>query len=455
MSFSDLLFIFRFLPVFLILYYLVPGMLRRYLLLGASLLFYALGDIRFFMLLIAATLANYVIGKEVYYRRKSSFILILLLDTALLAGFKSLGAFAGSVFIPVGISFYVFKMISYQSDLYRGKMVDAPSAIDAATYFSMFPQMISGPIMRFADYADTGADRDVMVDPFHLTRREYMPRLEEGAFYFISGLALKVILADHLAMCWNAIGTIGYAHLSTPLAWIGVLCYSLNLYFDFWGYSLMASGICLALGFPFIENFHHPYAAGSVTDFYRCWHMTLGSWFRDYIYIPLGGSRKGGFRTFFNLLVVWLLTALWHGFSLNFLIWGMTLFVLIVWEKYVLSRVRILHAVLSRFHVLVLVPLTWIPFALGKTTHLIGYFHRLFPFARIPANVFEYDYVEILRNYTVFFLAGIVLLIPQVFETLKYNRKHPVVVILLLALFWVSVYSLVGSAGNPFMYFQF
>ena len=455
MAFSDLLFIFRFLPVFLLAYYFTPAVMRRFILLCASFVFYAMGDRYFLLLLAVSTLVNHVLGKDVFRKKKGVFAAVVLLDVSLLVAFKILGAYVDTSLLPVGISFYTFKMISYQADLFRGTVAEPPSLTDTATYFTLFPQIISGPIMRFSGMLDTGADADVYVDPFHLRAGEYLARLEEGAFYFILGLAFKVLLADHFAMCWNAIGTIGYGHLSTPLAWIGVLCYSLNLYYDFWGYSLMASGICVAIGFPFVENFRHPYAATGVADYYRRWHITLGAWFRDYVYIPLGGSKRGGGRTFLNLFVVWFLTALWHGLTLNFLIWGMALFVLIAWEKLVLSRVSFLHAILGRFHVLFLVPLTWIVFALEKPAYLSAYFHRLFPFARLPANVYVRDYVQILQNYSVYFLFGLVLLVPAVFHSIQKLRRHPVIVVMLLVLFWMSVYSLVASSGNPFMYFRF
>ena len=455
MAFSDLLFIFRFLPVFFLVYYLAPAVTRRFILLCASFVFYAMGDRYFFLLLLVSTLVNHALGKDVFRKKKGVFAAVVLLDVLLLVAFKMLGAFVDTRFLPVGISFYTFKMISYQADLFRGVIKEPPSALDTATYFTLFPQIVSGPIMRFSGMLDTGADKDFYVDPFHLKAGEYLSRLEEGAFYFIMGLSFKVLLAYHFAMCWNAIGTIGYGHLSTPLAWIGVLCYSLNLYYDFWGYSLMASGICIAIGFPFVENFRHPYAATGVADYYRRWHITLGAWFRDYVYIPLGGSKKGALRTLVNLFAVWLLTALWHGLTLNFLIWGGVLFVLIVWEKLVLSHVPVLHKFFGRLHVLFFIPLTWIVFALDKTSYLTAYFHRLFPFAHLPANVYVRDYVQIMQNYSVFFIFGLVLLVPAVFHSLKTLRRHPVIVCMLVVLFWMSVYSLVGSSGNPFMYFRF
>ena len=453
MSFSDLKMIFRFLPIFLAVYYVTPPSYRRYILFVASIFIYATGDPRYLALLIASIIFNWFLGTDAFRHQKSSFVLAVLVDVVLLVLFKTLGAFSSLSFLPVGISFYIFKMISYQFDLFRGRIEHMPSFIDTAAYFSMFSQIVSGPIMRYEDYtANTSYRRRLKDDS---GRKSMLSCLDEGAFYFCIGLAFKVIIADHLAQCWYAIGTIGYAHISAPLAWIGVLCYPLNLYFDFWGYSLMASGIGVALGFPFIENFHHPYAAASVADFYRRWHMTLGSWFRDYVYIPLGGSRKDGFSTFLNLLIVWLITGLWHGFSLNFLIWAGVLFILIVWEKFVLIRFPFLMKVLGRFHVLVLIPLSWMPFALGKPEYIAGYFNCLFPFVTPPSNVYALDYVTILDNYLPFLIAGLVLLIPLFFNFIKKHRHNPLVAFICLALFWVSIYSLAGKAGNPFMYFRF
>ena len=454
-SFSDLQFIFRFLPVFLAVYYISPAEYRRLILLVASLFFYALGDTRFFVVLMVASIVNHLLGRDVRQHKRHALTLAVTLDLLLLLTFKALGATVSSSLLPVGISFYLFKMISYQADLFRGEIPSDPAPVDAVAYFSMFPQVVSGPIMRYHDFSRASflfpADRTHPGEH----RRSRLSFLEDGAFYFCLGLACKVLIADHLSYAWQAIGTIGYAYLSTPLAWLGVVIYSLNLYFDFWGYSLMAGGIGVAMGFPFIENFHHPYAAKSVSEFYRRWHMTLGKWFRDYVFIPMGGSRVHPVRVLFNLFSVWLLTALWHGFSLTFLIWGMSLFVLIAWEKFVLTHIPPLYRVLGRFHVLVLVPLTWIPFAVGNWSYMISYFQRLFPFSDVPANVYAQDYIPVLQQHWLFLLTGLCGLFPAVYRFLRNNRKHPVVVLFLLCVFWLSVYSLSNAGNNPFMYFRF
>ena len=293
-SFASLEFMFRFLPVFLIVYYAFPAKHRNTILLIGSIVFYAMGEPVFILLLIFLTWLNYFIGKQMrnqrcgYEIRKWHKIArrryltgIVCVDVAVLIAFKALGVFVSGSLLPLGISFYLFKMISYQADLYRGEIADSPGFMDTALYFMVFPQIAQGPIMRYEE-GRTYALRYYSLEGF-----------EDGLQYFVIGLSMKVLLADRLAILWKDLQMIGYQSISTPLAWLGAVGYSLQLYFDFWGYSLMASGLMVMLGFDFIENFHHPYASKSISEFYRRWHMTLGSWFRDYVYFPMGGSRCG------------------------------------------------------------------------------------------------------------------------------------------------------------------
>jgi alginate O-acetyltransferase complex protein AlgI len=218
----------------------------------------------------------------------------------------------------------------------------------------------------------------------------------------------------------------------------------------------MSSGIAVMLGFPFIVNFDHPYGAASVSEFYRRWHATLGSWFRDYIYIPLGGSRVGAIRIIFNLLVVWLVTGFWHGVTLNFILWGLILFVIIVCERFIVFKLpAVLKNIFGRFNVLVLIPLTWVIFAISDVEGLINYFKRLFPFFGAGVAVNSNDYIKNLGIYGGLLVAGLVLLVPHVFKFFEKHRKNFVFTIFLFVLFWFSVYSLSNSAGNPFMYFKF
>ena len=451
-NFSDLNFIFRFLPVFLVAFYLTPVRFRTWTLLFGSLLFYAVGDLRMFPALLAAVIVNFLFAKAQFGEKsKSMLFFILAIDAGMLIEFKILGQYVDKSLLPIGISFYIFKMISYQMDVYRGKVEKDASFVDVAAYFCMFPQVVSGPIMRFDKYLENTALRE------KTSLGRIAESIEDGLRFFVAGLAMKVLLADHLAMLWKDIGTIGYESISTPLAWLGAVTYSLELYFDFWGYSLMAAGIGVMIGFPFITNFDHPYGSGSVSEFYRRWHATLGSWFRDYIYIPLGGSRKGEARTVFNLLVVWLVTGFWHGITLNFIIWGLSLCFLIICERlFVLKK---LPAPLSRFvgrvNVLILIPLTWVVFAISDFDMLGIYFSRLFPFAGSGIAVNQGDFLKNIGIYWTILLPSLLLLIPKVYDFWVNRRNRWIFNILWIILFWACIYSLAGAAGNPFMYFKF
>lgn len=451
-NFSDLNFIFRFLPIFLVAFYLTPVKFRTWTLLFGSLLFYAVGDFRMLPALLAAVVVNFLFAKaQTGEKSKSLLFFILAIDAGMLIEFKILGQYVDKALLPIGISFYIFKMISYQMDVYRGKVDKDAAFIDVAAYFTMFPQVVSGPIMRFDRYLENKALRE------KTSLSEIAESIEDGLRFFVAGLAMKVLLADHLAMLWKDIGTIGYESISTPLAWLGAVTYSLELYFDFWGYSLMAAGIGVMIGFPFITNFDHPYGSGSVSEFYRRWHATLGSWFRDYIYIPLGGSRKGELRTIFNLLVVWLVTGFWHGITLNFIIWGLSLCFLIICERlFVLKR---LPAPLSKFvgkvNVLILIPLTWVVFAISDPEMLGVYFSRLFPFTGSGVAVNQGDFLKNIGIYWTVLLPSLILLIPRVYDFWANRRNRVIFNIIWIILFWACIYSLAGAAGNPFMYFKF
>ena len=401
--------------------------------------------------------------------------------------------------MPIGISFFTFKMISFQVDNYRGRIKEEQSFASVAAFFCMFPQIVSGPIMRYEDYLknpflfpekkdeeevstdtegcdpveksdseDNNEDTSSIIDLDKEFEEEdgkkrhfsnlllYLEKIEDGLRFFILGLGMKVLLADHLAMLWKDIGTIGYESISTPLAWLGAVCYSLELYMDFWGYSLMAAGVGIMIGFPFVVNFDQPYSSKNVSEFYRRWHATLGSWFKDYIYIPMGGSRKGEFRTAINLFVVWLITGFWHGVTLNFILWGMIIFVIILCERFVVSKLpKILEKIIGRINVLVLIPLSWVVFAISDNVMLADYFKRLFPFFGEGIAVNEGDFLKNVQIYGIILLFGLILLIPGLYSFFEKHRKNPVFTVGLLVLFWACVYSLSNAAGNPFMYFKF
>lgn len=456
-SFSSLEFLFRFLPIFLILYFAMPAKYREIVFLVGSLVFYAVGEPIFILVLMVTTLVNYSIGMQIWKlgegftvhewqksRRKRYMIQVAALDVAVLVIFKCLAIFVNNTLLPLGISFYIFKMISFQADLVRGEVWHKPKFKNVALYFIMFPQVVSGPIMRYHE------------GEFDLERNYGLEQFENGMAYFVAGLGMKVLLADRLAILWNDLQMIGFQSISTPLAWLGAFGYSGQLYFDFWGYSLMASGILVMLGYDFIENFHHPYASKSISEFYRRWHMTLGSWFRDYVYIPLGGSRCGRTKLILNLAIVWLLTGIWHGNGINYVIWGAVLGLLIILEKLFYGKFLKKIPVLGNVYILLLIPLTWVVFAITDIKQLGIYFGRLFPFlggAGLAVN--QLDIIKYLHSYGPYFVAGILLCIPAVFQFFEKHKKNPIVVLFLVVVFWASIYFLSSSAGNPFMYLDF
>ncbi|MDE7330984.1 MAG: MBOAT family protein [Lachnospiraceae bacterium] len=456
-SFSSLEFLFRFLPVFLGIYFAVPAKYRESSLLLGSIIFYAVGEPVFILALILCTLVNYYFGMEIWKlgigfeihgwqkkKRNSLMIQAVVLDTAVLIVFKCLAVFVDSSLLPVGISFYIFKMISFQADFIRGEIWSKPSFRQTAVYFTMFPQIVQGPIMRYHE------------GDFEHEKHVSLEQLEEGLAYFVMGLGMKALLADRLAILWKDLQMIGFQSISTPLAWLGAFGYSLQLYFDFWGYSLMASGLLVMLGYPFVENFNHPYASRSISEFYRRWHMTLGSWFRDYVYIPMGGSRGRKPRIVFNLALVWILTGLWHGNGFNYLIWGGILGLFIILEKLFLGNMLKKIPAAGNIYVLALIPLTWVVFAITDLKKLGIYFSRLFPFMGGPGiAVNQQDIITYGMNYGIYFIVGIVLCIPAVFKFVDKHKKNPITVLALALVFWASVYFLSSSAGNPFMYLNF
>ena len=354
MVFSTIIFLLRFLPITLALYYLAPPKLKNTVLFLCSLVFYCWGEVRFFPVMLALILINYLcgLGLERFEQNKTARLILLLIALAgslgMLFYFKyanfvlsSINAIFGTGFapiqgisvLPLGISFYTFQTLSYTIDVYRRDVKTEHNIIDFGAYVVMFPQLIAGPIVKYRDVSDR----------LHVYKGRYeLKQIEDGMTLFTFGLAKKVLLADAIGALWTdiigvadspSISFVGLANASTPLVWLGVIAYSLQLYFDFSGYSLMGIGMGRMLGFDFPQNFNYPYISGSITEFWRRWHMTLSGWFREYVYIPLGGNRKGLKRQIFNLFVVELLTGIWHGANWNFICWGLYYFVLLALEK--------------------------------------------------------------------------------------------------------------------------
>ncbi|MCR5502221.1 MAG: MBOAT family protein [Lachnospiraceae bacterium] len=450
-SFTSLSFIFRFLPVFLILYHIVPPKAKNAVALLGSFLFYAAGEPLYVFLLLGLSVLNALLAEGSFRaasggdgsKKRGIFILAaVILDLLVLLAFKVLQT-AKITAMPLGISFYVFKMISFQIDILREKIVKKPGILRSVLYFSLFPQIQQGPIMRFEDGG--------FFEEKHFSLKD----LEEGLKIFAIGLAMKTILADRIGILWNDLSMYGYESISTPLSWLGAFAYSLELYLDFYGYSLMASGILIMMGCKFIRNFDHPYASTSVSEFYRRWHMTLGFFFRDYLYIPLGGSRRGKARTVVNLLIVWLLTGLWHGNGWNFLIWGVLLGIFVVAEKLFLGKILDKSRILGHLYVILLIPVTWVVFAIGNLRDLWTYLSRMFPFGKSAGHVDPLDFLEYIKDYGLLFLFGILLCLPVTEKLFLKYRKSAVMILLLSVLFWIGIYYAASGANNPFMYLRF
>ena len=346
--------------------------------------------------------------------------------------------------MPLGMSFYTFTVLSYGLDVYMGRARAEKSPVNAAAYLLMFPKLISGPIAEYAE-----------MQPEVRERRYSLRDVEEGIVIFVLGLGFKVVLANHFGMLWHDIRSAGFESISTPLAWIGAVGYSAELFFDFQGYSLMAIGVGRMLGFNLPKNFDHPYRSRTVSEFYRRWHITLGRWFRDYLYIPLGGNRKGNAWTFFNLLIVWVVTGMWHGSTINFPLWGLILFVFIALERFVIRDFLEKHGWLAHLYIWFVIPLTWVVFAITKLSDLKVYFARLFPFFGTGIAVNAGDYLKYGRTYGLFFLLAFVVSLPFMDKILKKCWKKWWMKAILFVVLWICIYQIANGLNNPFMYFSF
>lgn len=447
MVFSSLEFIFIFLPIFFIFYAMAPKRWKNKVIVLGSLAFYSYGSwehpehICFFVLSI---LLNFSIGKCLGYGKIRDRLLIaigLIFNIGPLVWFK---LYIDTVTLPVGISFFTFQNLSYIIDIKRRSVKREDSLMDYAAYISMFPQLIAGPIIT---YRQMSAQLK--------KRRVTKAKIRHGISQFVIGLGFKVLIANRIGNLWFNIESIGFESISTPLAWMGIIAFALQIYFDFYGYSLMALGLGAMMGFRFPINFNQPYQSVTMTEFYRKWHMTLGSWFREYVYIPLGGNRKGALRTIFNLFFVWLLTGLWHGINWNFLVWGLGICILIVLEKFVYRKFLEKHRVLGHLYVIAIIPMMWFVFAVTDWSDFIVYLFRLFPLDGNYLGVFERDYMKYLSLYGGYFAAAILLCTPIPGKIWKKCRKNFVGTIILLAIFAAAVYCMYMGLNDPFLYFRF
>ena len=384
MVFSSNIFLFFFLPITLALYYLTPRRGRNLTLLLTSLVFYGWGEPVYLLLMVFTILLNYFCGLWIAARQargrsaKAALTVSVVLNLALLGTFKYAGLFARSLrllpglgglpvpalVLPIGIYFYIFQSMSYVIDLYRGRASLQRSPLRFGAYVAMFPQLIAGPIVRYRDVAEQLE-----------SRRENLPQFAAGVSLFIIGLSKKLLLANPMGALWENL----QAQPGCLAAWCGMFAYTLQIYFDFSGYSDMAIGLGRMLGFEFLKNFDYPYISRSVTEFWRRWHISLSTWFREYVYIPLGGNRRGLRRQLLNLLIVWALTGLWHGASWNFLLWGLYYAVLLIAEKLFLGRLlERLPGLLRTLLVLLAVALGWMLFYFEDSAALFAFLGRLF-----------------------------------------------------------------------------
>lgn len=468
MVFSSLIFIFIFLPLVLISYYVAPKRLRNTIILLASLIFYAWGEPIYIVLIIVSILINYLgallIRVHINNKEKSKFIFItiLLIDISILFFFKyygfaieSLGSIIGldlkvkTIALPLGISFYTFQQISYISDIYMKKAKPQRNLIDFAAYITMFPQLVAGPIVKYTDIHKQLSNR-----------KESINKFGKGVQRFIIGLGKKVILANNLGLIWSQVKELNSSDLSVILTWIGIIAFTLQIYFDFSGYSDMAIGLANMFGFDFLENFDYPYISKSITEFWRRWHISLGGWFREYIYIPLGGNKKGTIIQVRNLFIVWFTTGLWHGASFNFIAWGLYFGVILFIEKiYLKDLLKKIPSIFSHIYTLIIVIIGWVIFDTTTLSDAGNYLKIMFGFSN---NIFIDNLSKyILTNNFIILLLGLIcstklikICTNKIKSALKENDIFLIATINLLILIISTAY-LVGASYNPFLYFRF
>lgn len=465
MSFTTIEFMFRFLPIFLIVYYVVPTRYKNMILLIGSFVFYAWGQHFYLLLLMLSIVVNYTFGRLIGERRaqkKPLLVLGLIYNFGLLVFFKYTNFFIEninalltathvqiptiSVVMPLGISFYTFQVVSYLVDVYRGEQRPVKNIINLGVYIAMFPQVTSGPIGLYSE-----------LEPTLLRRHCSVLNLESGLKTFILGMGAKMLLANPMGTLWAGMSRYGYETLSCPYAWLGAFGYSFQLYFDFAGYSLMAMGLGQMLGLYVPRNFDHPYISGSMAEFWRRWHMTLGRWFKKYLYFPLGGSRCSFAKTIRNTFVVWAFTGLWHGASWNFVLWGLIFFVLLTIERLGLGKLLAKTKVLKHIYVIFLIPLTWVVFALPNMQDIGTYFSRLFPFFadNTASFVNTKDVIRALHDYWYLLIACVVFCLPFPSRWYEKHKNSKLVILGLVLIYLMSVYKMQTQTSNPFLYYQF
>ncbi|GHV46193.1 alginate regulatory protein [Clostridia bacterium] len=472
MVFSDITFLYIFLPATLILYFLTPKKLNNLFLLISGLFFYAWGEPLYVGVMVISTLVDYFAGLVLWKFdkrpavRKAALIVSVVMNLGLLGLFKYSGFVVTNLnmlganlpapadfpipvnILPIGISFFTFQSMSYTIDLYLRNVKVQKNPVTFAAYVTMFPQVVAGPIVR---YNDVAAEMD---------KRELSSGMcYEGITRFMTGLGKKVLIANNIGLLWSGVKAMDYGTLPALTAWLGIIAYTLQIYFDFSGYSDMAVGLGKIFGFNFPENFRYPYMSRSISEFWRRWHMTLGAWFKSYVYFPLGGSRKGLRRTCLNLAVVWILTGIWHGASWNFILWGSLYGAVIILEKLFLGKLLLkTPAAVQHVYTMLLVILGWVIFDTASLADSFRYMGAMFGGSGIAADDGSFN---LIINYAVMLVIGI-FGCTDLFARVK-NRfalscvrfSHVAEPVCSAGILLLSTAYLVNANYNPFLYFNF
>lgn len=446
---------FIFLPVVLILYYICPKKVRNLWLMLASLVFYAWGEPVYVLIMIGATVFGYFMGRLIQSfldkERKNmalgALIVSVVANLSVLGIYKYAGPYLGLA-LPIGISFFTFQIMSYTIDVYRGKVGCQKNLINFGAYVTMFPQLIAGPIVRYETVEKQLQNRTINADKF-----------ATGIRRFVIGLGKKVLIANLCGTLWEYCAAIPAGERAATLAWLGALGFTFQIYFDFSGYSDMAIGLGKMFGFDYEENFNYPYIGKSITEFWRRWHISLSSWFKEYVYIPLGGNRKGALRQILNILIVWGLTGIWHGASANFLLWGLYFGILLIMEKLLKPHIKVkIPAAVGHIYMMVLVILGWVLFAIEDFGVLAGYLGNMFG----AAGLWNGDCGYVVAKYALLLTIAIIGSTPLPAQIASWlNNKLPIPVrmvttnLFIMLVLFVSVALIVGDSYNPFLYFRF
>ena len=466
MVFSTPAFMFYFLALTLLVYFVIPRRFRNLVLLLSSLFFYYWGEREYVLIMFLSTIIDFTHGMLVERYKgagnikgaKLAVASSIVFNLALLIFFKYWDFLAGSlqaigitvpvlgIHLPIGISFYTFQTMSYTIDVYRGDTRAQRSMLNFGTFVTLFPQLIAGPIIKYKDLGDQIDERTTSADKFAV-----------GVQIFMVGMGKKLLLANNVGMLWDSYKAMAPDQLTVAGSWLGVLAFSLQLYFDFSGYSDMATGLGHMFGFDFLANFNYPYISKSITEFWRRWHISLGTWFREYLYIPLGGNRCSKGRWMFNLLVVWAATGIWHGASWNYLIWGLYFFLLLMAEKFfLLDWLKKAPAAVAHIYTLFFVLVSWAIFAIEDFSHMTAYLRVMFGLGGVPVVNGAFGYY--LTSYLPILLTAAAASTPlgaAVYGKLKPRAQQVVCTVFVAGGLLVCTAYLVASTYNPFLYFRF